>query len=250
MGSKSASLLTQTQRNRIRDEFGDLTDEKMRRDQQRIRERVRSGILDFQLLADYPDRQFGLAFDEISDDELRAALADTYIVVERLREHHDIDQEELIEEARIHTGELTDETTDTRTFEGIDLRTTAEVRQRTEDELTERFGPGRWDRRANGLMKLGVSAFISVVLIGILDAGIPENLTQLPYLFYPYSISITLLFLSAIGWTLIKTTQSLKHNILPAIVKLIRNPEAVIREAGVKLIKNPGETVRKSWEDL
>jgi hypothetical protein len=249
MGSKSASLLTQTQRNRIREEFGDLTEEKMRRDQQRIRERVRSGILDFQLLADYPDRQFGLAFDEISDDELRAALADTYIVVERLRERHDINQEELIEEARTHTDELTDETTDTRTLEQIDLRTAEEVRQQTEDELTERFGPGRWDRRANGLMKLGVSAFISVVLIGILDAGTPEKMTQ-SFLFYPYSGFMTLLILCAIGWTLIRTTQSLKYNILPSVVKLITNPEAVVREMFSKLIKNPGETVRKSWKDL
>jgi hypothetical protein len=250
MGSKSASMLTQTQRKRIRDEFGDLTEEKTRRDQQRIRERLRSGILDFQLLADYPDRQFGLAFDDISDGELRAALADTYIVVERLRERQNIDRKELIEEARIHTEELRDTTEGIETLEGIDLRTSADVRQQTKDELAERFGPGRWDKRANGLMKLGVSAFVPVVLISLIGVQTEIYVGNGSILFYLYSISITLLFLSAIGWSLIRTTQSLKYNVFPSVVKIIRNPTAVIQETYMKLIKNPGETVRKSWDDL
>lgn len=92
MAGKSASLLTKTQRQRIRDNFGDLDKEKKHRDQQRIRKRVRSGLLDFHLLSDYPDRQFALMFDDVPDDELRAALADTTIVVERLREQHEIDR--------------------------------------------------------------------------------------------------------------------------------------------------------------
>ena len=64
MSRKSASLLTKTQRRRIREDFAGLEEAKVRRDQQRIRERLESGILDFELLADYPDRQFELAFDE------------------------------------------------------------------------------------------------------------------------------------------------------------------------------------------
>lgn len=77
MAGKSASLLTKTQRNRIQDDFDELTEEKQRRDQQRIRERIKSGLFDFQLLADYPDQQFELAFNDTSGDELQAALIDT-----------------------------------------------------------------------------------------------------------------------------------------------------------------------------
>src|SRR5699024_4629868 len=56
MAGNSASLLTKTQRNRIRNDFADLDEAKKHRDQQRIRERVRSGLLDFELLSEYPDR--------------------------------------------------------------------------------------------------------------------------------------------------------------------------------------------------
>ncbi|RRJ27634.1 hypothetical protein [Halocatena pleomorpha] len=102
MVGKSASLLTKTQRQRIRNEFGDLDEEKTHRDQQRIRKRVRSGLFDFQFLADYPDRQFALLLDDVSKAELRAALADTTIVVERLREQSDIDRADVIQ-LRAHT---------------------------------------------------------------------------------------------------------------------------------------------------
>lgn len=128
MAGKSASLLTKTQRSRIRDDFGDLDETKKHRDQQRIRERVRSGLLDFQFLADYPDRQFALMLDEVPDDELRAALADTTIVIERLREQSEIEREELIEEVRVRRERYSTPTEDTRTLEGIDLRTATEIR--------------------------------------------------------------------------------------------------------------------------
>lgn len=249
MSSKSASLLTQTQRNRIRDEFADLTDEKTRRDQQRIRERIRSGILDFQLLADYPDRQFGLAFDDASDEELRAALADTYIVVERLRERHGIDREELIEEARTHTEGATDATDDLRTIEQIDLRTALEIRQQTEAEFMGRFGPGIWDKRANGLMKLGVGTFILIIFFTFVLSMFDDDLSLTPSDPLLGGLAL-LLFMTAMGWLLIKTVQSLKYTILPVMVKLIRSPDAVIRDVFVKVVKNPKETIRKSWNEL
>lgn len=248
MGRKPASILTQTQRNRIRDEFEDLTEEETRRDQQRIRERVRSGILDFRLLLEYPDRQFDLAFDNTSDDELRAALADTYIVVERLRERRGIHKDELIEEARAHTETFAD-SEDTGTLERIDLRTATDVRRQTEDELAERFEPGRWDKRASGLMKLGVSAAIPFALLLLFDVLLVENITQ-SILSLPFWGFMFLVFMSATGWVSIKTAQSLKYNILPAAVNLIRNPEAMVRDIFRKLIKNPGETMRRSWDEL
>lgn len=249
MAGKSASLLTKTQRNRIRNDFGDLDEAKKHRDQQRIRERVRSGLLDFGLLSDYPDRQLALMFDDVPDDELRAALADTTIVVERLREQSGIEREELIEDVRTRIEGRNNPTADTRTLERIDLRTAAEIRRQTEDDLAERFGPGRWDKRANGLMKLGVSAFVLYVLGVIVDRPIDDALFE-SVLRPIVSVVLVLLFVSAVGWILINTAQSLKYSVLPFFVDLSDDPKAAMRGALMKLVKNPWETLRESWKEL
>lgn len=249
MAGKSASLLTKTQRKRIRDEFDDLDEEKQHRDQQRVRKRVRSGLLDFQLLADYPDRQFALMFDDVSEDKLQAALADTTIVVERLCELYDIDREELIEELRAHVEGDSDASEDTETLERIDLRTAAEIRRQTKDELAERFEPGRWDKRANGLMKLGVSTFILIVIIQLIDIFVASNLVRTTLSLPSWGLTF-LLFGSAVGWILINTAQSLKYNILPFLVELANNPKVAMRGAFTKLVENPRETVRESWKEL
>lgn len=249
MDGKSASLLTKTQRNRIRDNFGDLAEEKKRRDQQRIRERVRSGFLDFQLLVDYPDRQFALMFDDVPDDDLRAALADTTIVIERLREQREIDRDELIAEVRTHIERCSDPTADTRTLARIDLRTAPEIRRQTEDALADRFGPGLWEIRANGLMKLGVCLSILVAMIVVADTTVADDLIQTT-LYIPFVGLMLLLHMTAAGWIAINTAQSLKYNIAPFAVKLIRNPKTTIEETIMQVIKSPRETVRASWEEL
>jgi hypothetical protein len=249
MAGKSASLLTKTQRNRIRNEFADLDEAKKHRDQQRIRERVRSGLLDFQLLADYPDRQLALMFDDVPDDELRAALADTTILIERLREQSEIDREELVKEIRTHIERYGDETGDSATLERIDLRTAAEIRRQAEADLAEQFESGRWDRRANGLMKLGVSAFIPIFLMLFIPSITQISLSH-PVLTFVFTILVFLLFGSAVGWLLITTAQSLKHNIFPFLVELAKNPETAMKRAFTKLVRNPRKTLRESWDEL
>lgn len=249
MAGKSASLLTKTQRNRIQNDFADLDEQKKHRDQQRIRERVRSGLLDFQLLADYPDRQLELMFDDIPDDELRAALADTTIFVERLREQSEIDREELIKEIRTHTEGYGDGAGDSETLERIDLQTAAEIRQQAENDLAEQFGAGRWDKRANGLMKLGVSAFIPIVLLLFIPSVTQISVSH-PVLTLGFVVLVFLLFASAIGWLFITTAQSLKHNVVPFLVALAKDPEAAMRGVFTKLVRNPRETLRESWDEL
>lgn len=249
MAGKSASLLTKTQRTRIRDDFGDLDEEKTHRDQQRVRERVKSGILDFQLLADYPDRQLALMFDDVPEEELRAALADTTILIERLCEQSEIDRAELIEEGRAHIEKYSDPTDDTRTLEQIDLRTPTEIRRQTEDELAEQFGPGRWDKRANGLMKLGVSSFILIALRNLLYFPINNRSIHIMLNMFISGVMI-LLFVSAMGWIFINVAQSLKYSILPFLVELSDDPKAAMHGVFTKLVKNPRETMRESWEEL
>lgn len=248
MAGKSASLLTKTQRNRIRDDFDDLGEEKKRRDQQRIRERVKSGLLDFQLLADYPDRQLVMAFDDASEEELRAALTDTTLVVERLRELHGIDRTELINETRTRAEALSDTTTGTESLAQTELRTPAEIRRQTEAEVEDRLGTGRWDKHANRLAKLGACAFIPLVLIGILDWYISGNFLQ--EVGGIFGFLMVILAVSLVGWLLIVAAQALKHDILPAFLKLVRNPKAAVQGAFTDLIKSPKKTVREAWDEL
>ena len=249
MAGKSASLLTKTQRNRIRNDFADLDEAKKHRDQQRIRERVRSGLLDFGLLSDYPDRQLALMFDDVPDDELRAALADTTIVVERLREQSEIERTELIEAVRARTAECSGATEDTRTLGRIDLRTATEIRRETEDELAEQFEPGRWDKRANVLMKLGIGTFVLLVLSNLLYSTVDEGLFQ-SILHSLLSGIVLLLSVSAIGWILINTAQLLKYTVLPFLTELAGNPEEAVRKGIDGLFENPRETAQESWEEL
>ena len=249
MAGTSASLLTKTQRNRIRNDFEDLDEAKKHRDQQRIRERVRSGLLDFQLLADYPDQQLALMFDGLSDDELQAALADTTIVVERLRDQSEIDREKLIREVRARAEQSSSPTKDTRTLERINLQTATEIRHQTKDELAEQFGPGRWDKRANGLMKVGVNAFVLYV-IGVLadfwvDGAVAQSLLR-PLI----SLVLFVLVWSAVGWVLINTTQSLKYSVLPFLLSLSSDPVAAMESVFTKFVKQPRKTMRKSWQEL
>ncbi len=160
MAGKSASLLTKTQRRRLQNEFEDLDEDAQRRDQQLIRERIRAGVLDFQLLADYPDRQLELAFEDVSETELRAALADTYLAAERIRDLHRYDRDQLLTDARTRAKEVSGEARDVSSLARLDLHTGAEVRRQAE----ERLGTSRWETRATGLMKLAPVVFAASVM--------------------------------------------------------------------------------------
>ena len=254
MAGKSASLLTQTQRSRIQSDFDELTEDEKRRDQQRIRDRLRSGILDFPLLADYPDRQFVLAFDDVPDDERRAALVDSYLVVERLRELHGYDRAALIEEARLRATEASDTTAGSTSLDRIDLQTTAEVRRQTEADVEERFEAGRWDVRARRLGKLGALAFIPpalFLLYAFFSTVLPVPPPPAPSLMGRLIGPLWILgFGGFFGWALIMAAKAVKYELLPTVEKLVNHPDKVVRELFEKLIKNPGETVRESWNDL
>jgi len=247
MAGKSASLLTQTMRTRIRDDFDGLDEEKKRRDQQRIRERLRSGLLDFQLLADYPDRQFEMAFDDLSDDELRTILASNTIVVERLRELNGIDRDELITEVRSQTEDYTDTTT-APTLEQIDLQTTAEIRRQTKAKVEEQFEDNQWDKRASRLGKLAIAFFLPFPLFAYYDAYIGDiNIEVINYLEASLGAAFVLCLL---GWFLIASLQTLKYDIVPVFVRFQREPRTFVKRGVRNFLKSPGERIRQVWDDL
>lgn len=247
MAGKSASLLTKTQRTRIRDDFADLDEEKKRRDQQRIRERIKSGLLDFQLLVDYPDRQLEMAFDELSDDELRMALASTTIVVERLRELNDIDRERLIQEGRTQTDDYSDPV-HASTLKQIDLQTTEEIRSQTKAEVEEELEENHWDQRANRLAKLSVAFFLPFPLLASYHVLVREiNLEIFDFLAISFGPAF---ILCALGWFGIEAAKVLKYDIIPVCVRFRRDPKAFIKDTFKNLIENPAQKIRRAWDDL
>lgn len=228
MARKSASLLTKTQRRRLRDEFDGLDEEKTRRDQQRIRERLRSGVLDYRLLADYPDRQFELAFDDVSEEELEAALVDAALVVERLRELQGYDRDEHVKRVRERASELAAAADEASTLDRIDPKPADEVRREAKEEVRERLGTTRWEKRADGLMKIGASALVGLVALGASDAYLGTQLfannLHTPLLF-------VLVLLGIGGWSLIRGVRAVKHDVVPTTLRLLKDPKGTVRDA-------------------
>ncbi|NEU58960.1 hypothetical protein [Halorussus sp. MSC15.2] len=219
MTRKSASLLTKTQRRRLRNDFKELTESKKRRDQQRIRNRLQAGTLDFQLLADVPDKQLDLAFDDASDEELREALSNAYLTIERIRELKQYDREDLIETARARGNEYSEHGDDVRSLERLDLRTETEVRAAAETETERRLTGSRWTKYANAVMALGAAGFVFSALLWSLDQLFGTSLWAGNNVLV---VAVFLLvFLGLAGWTLIMGANVLKHDVSPYVKRLV-----------------------------
>ncbi|MFC7140472.1 hypothetical protein ACFQMA_11605 [Halosimplex aquaticum] len=250
MGGRSASLLTKKQRDRIREGFDEMSEEKIRRDQQRIRDRLRSGLLDFHVLADYPDRQLELAFGDVSEEELGAALADGRLVLERVGELRGVDPDDVTARARRRADRVAEESADCASLDGLDLRTRAEIRREAEEALREEFEPNRWDRRADALLKLATGAAAPVLAVAVAEwvttrALLSGSAATVAALY----LSLLVLFAALSGVFCIKAAQGLKYNVIPAGRSLRRDPTAVARSA-LALIRRPGQTLQTVWEEL
>ncbi|MFH5797037.1 hypothetical protein [Haladaptatus sp. CMAA 1911] len=218
MTRKAASLLTKTQRRRLRNEFADLDEEKKRRDQQRIRERVRSGLLDFELLSDYPDEQFEMALDSMSDEEVRDALAETYLTVERFRELRGIEREELISTARSRGEDLTDNGAfvDVESLHRLELRTESETQRKVAAETSERLELNRWVKRANAAMVLGGGAVAVSTLFWLSDMLLGTSIWR-GGITVIQQVIFLLIFAGVAGWTLIMTYHVLRNVAVPTV---------------------------------
>lgn len=219
MSRKSASLLTKTQRRRLRNHFEELTESKKRRDQQRIRNRLQAGTLDFQLLAGFPDKQLELAFDDVSDEELRQALADAYLTIERIRKLREYDRDDLIKTACARGDEYTADGDDLRSLDELELRTEAEVRAAAETETERRLTGSRWTKYANAVMALGAIGFLLASLFWSLDQLFGTRIWADNDVLA--AIVFLLMFLGLSGWTLIMGANVLKHNVAPYVRRVL-----------------------------
>ncbi|WP_135820937.1 ABC transporter permease [Halostella litorea] len=234
MSRKSASLLTKTQRRRLRNDFEELDETKKRRDQQRIRDRLRAGTLDFRLLVDLPDDQLELAFDGADDEELRDALSDAYLTIERIRELEEYPRDELIENARGRAADRAETRAGLRSLDDLTLRTEPEIRDRAETETAERLAWNRWTSYANRLMGVGALGFLLSAVFWTSDRLLGTRLWSGND---ATVVSVfVLVFLGVAGWTAIMTANALRHDILPLCKRLVQHPNETLRDLWVRWV--------------
>ncbi|WP_330631494.1 hypothetical protein [Halocatena halophila] len=170
MDDRSASLLTKTQRQRIVNEFADVTSEAKGRDQRLIRQRIQAGLQDFRLLSSYPDRQFELALDDLSEEQLRRALVETQLTIERIRVLNGFDRNQLLADTHNRGTELVTPGDDLRSLERLE-RDTVEVGEENEpaQQTESSVGVGKWAWRARWGIVLGCCGVLVTVGLFVLS---------------------------------------------------------------------------------
>lgn len=225
MADKPASLLTGTQRRRVRDDFADVDGAKRRRDQQKIRSRVAAGASDFRLLADYPDRQLELAFEDVSDEELTRTLADARLTLERVRTLNGIEREAVVEAANERKRELSRDSTES--LREVDLRTEGERRREAEAAVAERIRPGRWKRLADALLRFALLLLVPASVLAVVAPDVADG----PVGGVPGVVGGTALFV-ALGIVGVRTV---KYDVAPAVRRLTSDPRGVLSDAWNRL---------------
>lgn len=221
MTDRPSSLLTPTQRDRIENDFDETDDAKRRRDERKIRRRVAAGLRDCELLADYPDRQFDLAFADHDPEDLRRELADAHRTLERIRTTNDLDYDSVVETARERERAADSSTDDTgERLDDFAPRTRADWRQELESEIAADYQPTRWRRLSNGLLKLGTALLVVVSLMAV----VVPNFTNGP----GATVGIVGAGLVA-GGLVIVGLRSVKYDLLPAARTLRDSPRDAVQ---------------------
>jgi len=246
--AKPASLLTKTQRSRICAAFAEQDEHQRRRDQQQIRERIRAGVTDFDLLADYPDRQFDLAFDDLDDEEMIATLADVWLVTERLRALRGIERKAVIECASERASALSSEL-EGESIDNVELVPAATYRQqgRAAAEAEQR---NRWGERVDSLLKTAAVAALPLLVGWFADTVTEQNLLATrAEVGIAMALSALVVIIVAASVFLIKGAQALKHDIIPAAKRFRQDPTAIVSNIATAL-RRPGAKLRAVWDEL
>lgn len=261
MKRKSASLLTKTQRRRVREGFADVDDAKRRRDQQRIRDRVQSGLADFRLLDDYPDDQLAGALEDADEADLVESLAAAHLTLERARTLQGVDRERVVRTARERAlaagrgdhpeersavesvADAPDDTRsegavlDSRLDDGrvpvaadelaslgdVDLRTRTERGAATARETSERVGPSRWLRWANTSMLVAAVSLWFTTLFWLSDRLFGTRLWEGGFDAINAVLFVTM-GLGVAGWVALVTLGVVRDRAVPFVVSLTERP--------------------------
>lgn len=244
MSADTASLLTKTQRRRIANGFNDLDDDARSRDERRIRERFAAGLQDMSRLSDYPDDQLALAVEDFDSETLVTTLADGRMLLDRIAEVRGLDRERIVTRADTRATVAAESQTDTASLARLNFETETERRERFARELDE---TSAWNRRANRLLQLAAWLFLPAALLWIPDAFLgAETLERFTLL---WALPAIVGVLPAFAGLSIKLLESLKHGILPAVRRLVSEPERVAANLWRKLVR-PAETLRRFWVEL
>ncbi|MDS0259798.1 hypothetical protein NDI56_10385 [Haloarcula sp. S1CR25-12] len=220
MSDAVSSLLTRTQRDRIRSGFADVERAKRRRDQRKIRTRIAAGIDDFELLVDYPDRQLELAFEERADETLEARLADAYLTVERIRILRGIDRDALRRRASARRDAVA--TDETPMLAAVPVRTTDEWRDYVADDLAAEYQPSRWKRLSDALLKIGLALLVFVSGLAVVAPDFTNGYGSLPGI---VGASLLTVGLGIVG------VRGLKYDLVPATRTFVADPSGALRTA-------------------
>lgn len=213
MTDRPSSLLTPTQRNRLGRGFDDVGTAKRRRDQQRIRQRLAAGLEDYELLADFPDRQFELAFKNEDEDTIRRGLADAHRTLERIRIVNGLDRDEIVESAR-------DREQDRVAESALVLRTRTDWRREFEDEIAAEYQPTRWKRLSDVLLKIGLVLLVFVSFLAVVAPEFTNGVGSLPGIVGAGVLTMGLLIVAV---------RSVKYDIVPAVRAFRKDPHNVLR---------------------
>ncbi|NLV09296.1 ABC transporter permease [Halomicrobium mukohataei] len=224
MADRVSSLLTRTQRERVRTDFADVEQAKRRRDQRKIRSRVAAGVEDFELLVDYPDRQFELAFEDHSDELLEARLADAYLTVERCRAINDVDRDDLLERAQQRRRAV--ETDETPSLEALSIQTSEQRRQRVAADLAESYRPSRWKRLSDALLKIGLALIAFVSVLAVIVPEFTNGFGSVPGI---VGAGVLAGGLGIVG------LRAVKYDLLPAVLALADDPAGTVQSAWNRL---------------
>lgn len=246
--ARPASLLTKTQRSRIRAGFAELDEHQRRRDQQQIRERIQAGMSDFELLADYPDRQFELCFNEVDNEAMIATLADARLVTERVRALRGIERSAVVQRANERANELSPDL-EGNSIDEVELITAATYRQQGRAAAEAEY-QNRWDERADSLLKTAAVAALPLLVGWFADTATEQNLLATSATVGVVMALSALVVLTTVAAVfLIKGAQALKHDIVPAVKRVRQDPSAAIRGVAA-ILRRPRGKLRAIWDDL
>lgn len=248
MTDRSAAVLTKSQRARIREDFAGRGDAEARRDRQRIRKRVAASVRDAELLVDYPDHEFELAFEDLEGDELQDALVDAAVTVERVRALHEIDRDAFVEAVAERTRELAvTDASDLDSVRDVDVRPPSAIRTETAERVRADLGPDRWDRLANKAFRLGSVALAALLSIGLVDSPTATNLLlEFNFVVVPTFLVMCASYGAVLG---IRGLRALKHDVVPAFQRLVEEPGVVASDVS-SVLRRPGRSLRRLWRSL
>lgn len=224
MADDPASLLTNTQRDRVPENFDDVDGAKRRRGRQRVRQRLSAGVRDFDHLVAYPDDELAAAFESCDEETVERSLAAMLLVHERLRQIHGLERATVIERARERVDEV-DTEREERTLESFDLQTREEVESAVAAELAAADEPSAWKRRSELALKIGTA----LALPGVL-------LVPVPFGTVPPRVDGAVVFVSlvfggsalAVGLSIL-AARSVKYDLVPALREFADDPAAALR---------------------